>query len=37
MSGRSLVEKVRNEQEYKLKVKWNTEVSNYNSVNESVI
>lgn len=30
ISGKSLIEKVRNEQKYKLKVKWNTKVRNYN-------
>lgn len=30
VSGKSLIDKVRNEQKYKLKVKWNTKVRNYN-------
>lgn len=30
ISEKSLIKKVRNEQKYKLKVKWNTKVRNYN-------
>lgn len=30
ISEKSLIKKVRNEQKYKLKVKWNIKVSNYN-------
>lgn len=34
VSGKSLIEKVRNERKYKLKVKWDTKVRNYNLINE---